>query len=125
MTSARFRSVALAVAWRNLHNFFSSPSLFLPGLLFPLFFFAAFAGGLSRIADVPGFDYTPGYTGFQYVFVLFQSAAFSGVFNGFAIARDFESGFARRLLSRRLADWASWPATQSPRSAAGPSLHRL
>ena len=97
MTSARFRSVALAVAWRNLHNFFSSPSLFLPGLLFPLFFFAAFAGGLSRIADVPGFDYAPGYTGFQYVFVLFQSAAFSGVFNGFAIARDFESGFTRRL----------------------------
>ncbi|MCY4085819.1 MAG: ABC transporter permease [Actinomycetia bacterium] len=97
MTSARFRSVALAVAWRNLHNFFSSPSLFLPGLLFPLFFFAAFAGGLSRIADVPGFDYTLGYTGFQYVFVLFQSAAFSGVFNGFAIARDFESGFTRRL----------------------------
>ena len=97
MTVARFRSVALAVAWRNLHNFFSSPSLFLPGLLFPLFFFAAFAGGLSRVGDVPGFDYEPGYTGFQYVFVLFQSAAFSGVFNGFAIARDFESGFTRRL----------------------------
>ena len=27
-----------------------------------------------------------------------QSAAFGGVFTGFAIARDFESGFARRLL---------------------------
>jgi ABC-2 type transport system permease protein len=32
------------------------------------------------------------------VFVLLQSAAFGGVFTGFGIARDFESGFARRLL---------------------------
>ena len=30
--------------------------------------------------------------------MLIQSAAFGGVFTGFGIARDFESGFARRLL---------------------------
>jgi ABC-type polysaccharide/polyol phosphate export permease len=30
--------------------------------------------------------------------VLLQSAVFGGVFTGFGIARDFESGFARRLL---------------------------
>jgi ABC transporter DrrB family efflux protein len=72
--------------------------LFVPSLLFPLFFFTAFAGGLSRVQDVPGFDYPQGYTAFQYVFVLLQSAAFGGVFTGFGIARDFESGFARRLL---------------------------
>ena len=65
---------------------------------FPLFFFVAFAGGLSRVEDVPGFEYGPGYTGFQFVFVLLQSAAFGGVFTGFGIARDFESGFSRRLL---------------------------
>ena len=46
----------------------------------------------------PGFDYPSGYTAFQFVFVLLQSAAFGGVFTGFGIARDFESGFARRLL---------------------------
>ena len=32
------------------------------------------------------------------MFVLLQSAAFGGVFTGFAIARDFESRFARRFL---------------------------
>ena len=58
----------------------------------------AFAGGLSRIADVPNFHYPPGYTSFQFVFVFLQSAAFGGVFTGFAVARDFDSGFARRLL---------------------------
>ena len=93
-----FRSVALAVAWRNLHNFFTNPALFLPALLFPLFFFTAFAGGLSRIDNVPGFNFPTGYTAFQFVFVLVQTAAFGGVFTGFAIARDFESGFGRRLL---------------------------
>ena len=47
---------------------------------------------------MPGFDFPSGYTAFQFVFVLLQSAAFGGVFTGFGIARDFESGFARRLL---------------------------
>ena len=94
----RFRSVALAVAWRNLHNLWTNPALLLPSLLFPLFFLTAFAGGLSRIGQVPGFDFPSGYTAFQYVFVLLQSAAFGGVFTGFAIARDFENGFTRRLL---------------------------
>lgn len=98
MTHGSFRSVALAVAWRTLHNVFHNPALLLPSLLFPMVFFAAFAGGLSRIADAPGFDFPSGYTAFQYVFVLLQSAAFGGVFTGFGIARDFENGFARRLL---------------------------
>ena len=91
-------AVARGVAWRTLHNVFTNPSLFVPSLVFPLFFFTAFAGGLSRIDNAPGFDYPEGYTAFQFVFVLLQSAVFGGVFTGFGIARDFESGFARRLL---------------------------
>ncbi len=94
----RTLAVARGVAWRTLHNVFTNPSLLLPSLIFPLFFFVAFAGGLSRVGDIPGFDYPQGYTAFQFVFVLMQSAAFGGVFTGFGIARDFESGFARRLL---------------------------
>jgi ABC-2 type transport system permease protein len=94
----RALSVGNAVAWRMLHNFFTNPSLIIPSLLFPLFFFTAFAGGLSSIQRLPGFDFEQGYTAFQFVFVVLQSAAFGGVFTGFGIARDFESGFARRLL---------------------------
>ena len=96
--NARFRSVALGVAWRNLHNFFTNPVFVLPALLFPLFFFTAFAGGLSRVGDAPGFDFPSGYTAFQFVFVLLQASAFGGVFTGFAMARDFESGFGRRMM---------------------------
>jgi ABC-2 type transport system permease protein len=96
--SSRFSSVALAVGWRNLHNFATNPALILPALLFPLFFFAAFAGGLSNVDSTPGFDYPNGYTAFEFAFVLLQASAFGGVFTGFGIARDFESGFGRRLL---------------------------
>ncbi len=91
-------AVTRGVAWRTLHNVFTNPSLFLPSMLFPLFFFTAFAGGLSHLRNTPGFDFPDGYTTFQFVFVLLQSAAFGGVFTGFGIARDFESGFGRRLL---------------------------
>jgi ABC-2 type transport system permease protein len=95
---ASFRAVALAVAWRSVHNFLSNPAFLVPAIVFPLFFFVAFAGGLSAIGNVPGFDFPSGYTAFQFVFVLLQSAAFGGVFTGFAIARDFEIGFANRYL---------------------------
>ncbi len=91
-------SVALAVAWRSMHNFFLNPALVIPALLFPLFFFTAFAGGLSSVAKAPGFNFPDGYTAFQFVFVLLQASAFGGVFTGFGIARDFERGFGRRLM---------------------------
>jgi ABC-2 type transport system permease protein len=92
------RRIALAVAWRSVHNFLTNPAFLVPGIAFPLFFFLAFAGGLSAVAGAPGFDFPSGYTAFQFVFVLLQSAAFGGVFTGFGIARDFEMGFARRYL---------------------------
>jgi ABC-2 type transport system permease protein len=91
-------AVARGVSWRVLHMFFTNPSFLLPSLAFPLFFFTAFVGGLSRVSEIPGFDFPTGYTAFQFVFVLLQSAAFAGVFTGFGIARDFESGFMRRLM---------------------------
>ncbi|MBK5231154.1 MAG: ABC transporter permease [Thermoleophilia bacterium] len=94
----RFRQTAAILGWRNLHNFFTNPALVVPALLFPLFFFTAFAGGLSRVQHVPGFNYPNGYTAFQFGFVLMQASAFGGVFTGFAIARDFESGVSRRIM---------------------------
>lgn len=95
--SGDFWSVARAVGWRNIHNFFTNPAMAIPALLFPLFFFTAFAGGLSRVDQIPGFDYSAGYTTFVYGFVLLQASAFGGIFTGFSVARDFESGFSRRL----------------------------
>jgi ABC-2 type transport system permease protein len=94
----RYFSVAGGLGWRLLHTLISNPLLFLPPMLMPIFFFTAFAGGLSAVSNAPGFDYGPGYTSFIFAFVLCQSAAFGGVFSGFSIAADFQFGFGRRLL---------------------------
>ena len=91
-------NVVWGTAWRTVKTALTNPQIVLPTMLFPLFFFTAFAGGLSQLREIPGFDYDPGYTAFQFVFVLLQSAAFSGVFTGFGVARDFEGGFAKRML---------------------------
>jgi ABC-2 type transport system permease protein len=93
----RYFAVVRTVAWRNLHMLVRAPALLLPPLIFPLFFYMAFAGGLSAVGDLPNFGYY-NYDAFQFVFVLLQSAAFGGVFIGFAIGADFDSGFTRRLL---------------------------
>ncbi len=98
MRARGIRSTALAIAWRSLHTYFRRPDLIVPSLVFPLVFLAAFAGGLSALGSVPGFDFPAGYTAFQFVFVLLQSAMFGGLFTGFTLAFDFESGFARRLM---------------------------
>ena len=96
--NGRGLSVTLGLAHRQMTLLIKNPSLLFPPMLFPLMNFLACAGGLSRLRHVPGFNYPGGYTAFQFVFVLLQSAAFGGVFMGFGIARDFENGFARRLL---------------------------
>jgi ABC-2 type transport system permease protein len=91
-------TVALAIAKRSVILVLKNPALFLPMIVFPLFFLVAFAGGLSNVSNVPGFDFPTGYTAFQFVFVFLQSACFGGVFTGFGVAADFENGFARRLV---------------------------
>jgi ABC-2 type transport system permease protein len=94
---AGFFSVAGAVAGRQIYKYFTNPAFLAPAL-FPLFFFIAFAGGLTRVGDVPGFDYPAGYIAFQYVWALLQAVAMGGAFTGFSIAGDFENGFAKRLM---------------------------
>ena len=56
----RLWPVASGVAWRTIKIVVTTPSLLLPSIIFPLFFFTAFAGGFSQVAQVPGFDYEPG-----------------------------------------------------------------
>src|SRR5687768_1371555 len=65
-------------------------------MVIPLIFFATFAGGFSALAGQ--IDFPGGYTSFQFVFIWLQGNAFQGMFSGFLIARDFESGFAKRFM---------------------------
>lgn len=95
--ATRYARASWAIAWRQLRVMVKNPAFLIPSILMPVFFFSAFAGGLSAVSEAPAFDY-PDYSTFQYVFVLIQSAMFGGVFAGFAVAADFETGFSRRMM---------------------------
>ena len=89
-------AVARAVARRSLIHAFTNPALLVPSIVFPLVFLVGFAGGLSAVQNVPGFDFNGDYTAFQFVFVFLQAGAVGGGLNGLGIAADIESGLARR-----------------------------
>jgi ABC-2 type transport system permease protein len=89
---------AIAIARRNVRAAVREPALWAPPIAFPLFSLAALAGGLSGLVGVRGFGYPAGYTVFQFAFTVVQVSCFGGVFLGFAVAADFESGFMRRLM---------------------------
>jgi ABC-2 type transport system permease protein len=91
-------SVARGVFTRSLKGLVKVPPKTLGPLLAPLFFFAAFSGALSGIENTRGFDYYS-YTAFVYVFILFMSAMFVGIFTSFDVAGDYETGIGRRLMS--------------------------
>lgn len=97
MNQAGLVPSSLALAKRYLVKLRKDPGLFMPTLVLPLFFFTAFAGGLSAVGDTKAFNY-PNYTSFVFVFVLFQGVSYCGVFTGFGLADDLESGFARRIM---------------------------
>ena len=59
--SARDRKSIVAILRRSLIHTFKNPTIILPATLFPMIFLVAFAGGLSTVGNVPGFDYPPGY----------------------------------------------------------------
>lgn len=94
-----------------LHATFALPPRF---ALPPLFFFAAFAGGLSttaNAANVPGFTFPAGYTAFQYVFVLLQSAG----------SRPPSAASSPASRSRAISSRASRAGSCSPRRTGRPS----
>ena len=93
----RFTLSTLGFARRQLIRSLKSPALALPPLVFPLFLFAAFAGGMSGLGAVPNFGY-PDYTAFQFVWVLMVGLAMSAMATGMSLAGDFDTKFDRRML---------------------------
>jgi ABC-type multidrug transport system permease subunit len=97
MSVAAVLSVGLGAAQRQVVRTLKTPALLLPVLLFPLLLFGSFVGGASGVSKTPGFGYY-NYTAFVFVYVLLIGAGMSGAQTGIALAQDFESGFARRML---------------------------
>jgi ABC-2 type transport system permease protein len=96
----QFWDVTKAVIYRSIRNFVGRPMVNIIPMVMPLMFFATFAGGFGRLGDLGGFrsGFSASYVSFQFVFVWLQGSAFQGMFSGFGVARDYESGFAKRLM---------------------------
>lgn len=82
---------------RHLLVIMRNPFIFLPNIMISLFFLFVYQGGLSSIADIPGF---PGSSYLAFILpVSIVSAAIGGSGGaGQSLVRDLENGYFSRLL---------------------------
>ena len=112
--------VAWAVAGRQIYKYFTNPAFLAPAL-FPLFFFVAFAGGLTRVGDVPGFDYAAGLHRLPV-----RLGALAGGRDGRGVHRVLDRGGLRERLRQKAHARRLEPVRDHPRlhhSLAGARHH--
>jgi ABC-2 type transport system permease protein len=97
MSEGRSLSVMSGLASRTLRKLVRHPFFAMRPLTMPLLFFVAFTGALSGLTDTQGFTYYQ-YIAFEYVVILYIACVMTGIFTGFDIAGDYESGLGRRLM---------------------------
>jgi ABC-2 type transport system permease protein len=86
-----------ALARRSTKKTMRSVALLVPGVVFPLFFLAVNASGLSAAANIPGFP-TDSYLTFALGTAFVQAALFGVFTGGSALAEDIQDGFLGRLV---------------------------
>ena len=86
-----------AMAKRSVTRLLRQPAAVIPSVIFPLFLLGVNAGGLNSATSIPGFP-TDSYITFSIAFTFIQSALFSTMNAGQALAQDIENGFFSRLV---------------------------
>lgn len=89
--------VGVSLALRSIVNVFRVPGAFVPILVMPLFFLAAFSGSFSGLAR-NGLLPTRNMLNWVMPYSIIQGGAFAGMGTAFSVARDLEGGFYDRLL---------------------------
>ena len=84
------------LAKRSTKKTMRQVSLLVPGIVFPLFFLAVNASGLSAATKIPDFP-TDSYLTFALATSFVQAALFGVFTGGGALAQDIQSGFLTRL----------------------------
>lgn len=102
--------VVVALARRNVVQITRLPSVFIPSIIFPIFFILSFAGAFRAITFLPGFP-TDQILNWYAPMAAIQGAAFMGVMVGLTATRDIESRFYDRLL---LAPAPRWSVMSGP-----------
>lgn len=94
---SRSAAVSMGIAWRYLLLVRRMPSVFLPGLIMPVFILVATAGAFQGIANLPIFSGVS-YLAFTVPLAVVMGGGFTGINSGLTLARDIEGGFEDRLV---------------------------
>lgn len=94
----RARAQLLALAKRSVIGTLRQPAIFVPAVVFPLFFAALGSSSFSRATALPGFPRVRSFLDFQIAATMVQGVLFGSVQGGADLAIDIEQGFFDRLL---------------------------
>ena len=90
---------ARALAGRAVRGLVRAPQVWIPSILFPLFFAALNTAALGRATEVPGFPAADSFLDFLFPATLTQAVLFGSLGAASELAQDIESGFFDRLVA--------------------------
>lgn len=92
-----------ALSGRAVRGLFRAPQVWIPSLVFPLFFAALSTAALGRAVEVPGFPAADSFLDFLFPATLTQAVLFGSLGAASELAHDIESGFFDRLIASPVA----------------------
>lgn len=90
---------ARALSGRAVRGLIRAPQVWIPSILFPLFFAALNTAALGRTTEVPGFPAADSFLDFLFPATLAQAVLFGSLGAASELAQDIESGFFDRLVA--------------------------
>jgi ABC-2 type transport system permease protein len=92
-------ATSAALARRATLGLWRQPQVWLPSIVFPLFFAALNTAAFQRSTNLPGFPATDSFLDFLFPATIVQGVLFGSLGAGSELAQDIESGFFDRLVA--------------------------
>ncbi|CAN5477143.1 N/A [soil metagenome] len=92
-------AVSLALSRRAVVGLWRQPQVWIPSIVFPLFFAALNTAALNRTTQLPGFPATDSFLDFLFPATITQAVLFGSVGAASELAADIEGGFFDRLVA--------------------------
>ena len=92
-----------AIAGRAIRSVARQPQLWVPSIVFPLFFTALSSAAFDRTRSIPGFPEVSSFVAFLLGATIIQGVMFGSTSAGNDVALDIESGFFDRMLASPVA----------------------
>ncbi|CAN5856940.1 N/A [soil metagenome] len=99
----RQRKASIALSRRAVVGIWRQPQVWIPSILFPLFFAALNTAALSRATNIPGFPAADSFLDFIFPATIVQGVLFGSLGGASELAQDIETGFFDRLTATPVA----------------------